>query len=52
MKVLVVLLLAWHRLLDIGAWMLSWLGNGNTAQVVLYVRVIMLSWHWRRPRPD
>lgn len=52
MKVLVVLLLAWHRLLDIGAWMLSWLGNGNTAQVVLYVRVITLSWHWRCLRPN
>ncbi|KAI0252015.1 vacuolar membrane protein-domain-containing protein [Lactifluus subvellereus] len=35
MKLLVVVLLAyWHGLLDIGAWMLSWLGNGNTAQVV------------------
>ncbi|KAI9464299.1 vacuolar membrane protein-domain-containing protein [Russula earlei] len=38
MKLLVVLLLAsWHRLLDIGAWMLSWLGNSDTAQVVLCV---------------
>lgn len=38
MKVLVVLLLAsWSGLLDIGAWLLSWLGNGDTAQVVLCV---------------
>lgn len=38
MKLLVVLLLAsWKRLLDIGVWLLSWLGNGDTAQVVLYV---------------
>jgi len=38
MKLLVVLLLAsWKRLLDIGAWLLSWLGNGDTAQVVLCV---------------
>jgi hypothetical protein len=39
MKLLVVLLLAsLHReLLAIGAWLLSWLGNGDTAQVVLYV---------------
>ncbi|KAI0299101.1 vacuolar membrane protein-domain-containing protein [Multifurca ochricompacta] len=35
MKLLVVLLLAyWHGLVDIGVWLLSWLGNGNTAQVV------------------
>ncbi|KAH9983530.1 vacuolar membrane protein-domain-containing protein [Russula compacta] len=36
MKLLVVLLLAsWSsELLDIGAWLLSWLGNGDTAQVV------------------
>jgi hypothetical protein len=34
MKLLVVLLLSWHRLLDFGAWLLSWLGNGDTAQVV------------------
>ncbi|KAI0287606.1 vacuolar membrane protein-domain-containing protein [Russula brevipes] len=35
MKLLVVLLLtSWHKLLDIGAWLLSWLGNGETAQVV------------------
>lgn len=40
MKLLVVLLLAsLHRLLDFGAWLLSWLGNGDTAQVVLYVFV-------------
>ena len=37
MKLLVVLLLSWHRLLDFGGWLLSWLGNGDTAQVVLYV---------------
>ena len=38
MKLLVVLLLAsWNKLLDIGAWLLSWLGNGDTAQVVLCV---------------
>jgi hypothetical protein len=38
MKLLVVLLLAsWRKLLDIGAWLLSWLGNGDTAQVVLCV---------------
>jgi STIMATE family len=43
MKLLVVALLAsWNKLLDIGVWMLSWLGNGNTAQVVLCVRVIAL----------
>jgi STIMATE family len=43
MKLLVVVLLAsWHGLLDIGAWILSWLGNGNTAQVVLCVRVMTL----------
>jgi len=41
MKLLVVLLLAtWRRLFDIGAWLLSWLGNGDTAQVVLYVFII------------
>ncbi|KAI0278616.1 vacuolar membrane protein-domain-containing protein [Russula aff. rugulosa BPL654] len=34
MKIFVVILLAWRRLLDIGAWLLSWLGNGDTAQVV------------------
>ncbi|KAH9959824.1 vacuolar membrane protein-domain-containing protein, partial [Russula dissimulans] len=35
MKLLVVLLLAsWRKLLDIGAWLLSWLGNSNAAQVV------------------
>ena len=39
MKLFVVLLLASWRpdSLDIGAWLLSWLGNGDTAQVVLYV---------------
>jgi STIMATE family len=38
MKLLVVLLLAsWRKLLDIGAWLLSWLGNSNAAQVVLCV---------------
>jgi hypothetical protein len=38
MKLLVVLLLAsWNKLLDFGAWLLSWLGNGDTAQVVLCV---------------
>jgi STIMATE family len=38
MKLLVVLLLAsWNKLLDIGAWLLSWLGTNDTAQVVLCV---------------
>jgi len=44
MKLFVVLLLAyWRRLLDIGAWLLSWLGNGDTAQVVLYVFILASS---------
>ena len=44
MKLLVVLLLAsWRRLLDIGEWLLSWLGNGDTAQVVLYVFIMASS---------
>ena len=44
MKLFVVLLLAsWRRLLDIGAWLLSWLGNGDTAQVVLYVFILLSS---------
>ena len=38
MKLLVILLLAsWHKLLDIGVWLLSWLGNSDAAQVVLCV---------------
>jgi STIMATE family len=38
MKLLVVLLLtSWHKLLDFGAWLLSWLGTSDTAQVVLCV---------------
>lgn len=43
MKIFVVVLLAWRRLLDIGAWLLSWLGNGDTAQVVLYVFILASS---------
>ncbi len=44
MKLLVVLLLAtWRRLFDIGAWLLSWLGSGDTAQVVLYVFILASS---------
>ena len=44
MKLFVVLLLAsWRRLFDIGAWLLSWLGNGDTAQVVLYVFILASS---------
>ncbi len=43
MKLLVVVLLAWGKLLDIGAWLLSWLGNGDTAQVVLYVFILASS---------
>ena len=44
MKLFVVLLLAsWRRLLDFGAWLLSWLGNGDTAQVVLYVFILASS---------
>jgi hypothetical protein len=44
MKLFVVVLLAsWRRLLDTGVWLLSWLGNGDTAQVVLYVFVPALS---------
>jgi STIMATE family len=40
MKLLVIVVLAsWRGLLDIGAWLLSWLGNGNTAQVVLCVYI-------------
>ncbi|KAI0265954.1 vacuolar membrane protein-domain-containing protein [Gloeopeniophorella convolvens] len=35
MKLLVVALLAsWHGILDIGAWMLSWLGTSEAAQVI------------------
>jgi len=38
MKLLVILLLvSWHKLIDIGAWLLSWLGSGDIAQVVLCV---------------
>jgi hypothetical protein len=38
MKILVVVLLAFcKQLLDIGAWLLSWLGTSDTAQVVLCV---------------
>ena len=50
MKLLVVLLLAsLHRLLDFGAWLLSWLGNGDTAQVVLYVFVPGIVQHDFKP---
>jgi len=35
MKLLVILLLvSWHKLIDIGAWLLGWLGNSDAAQVV------------------
>jgi STIMATE family len=42
MKLLVIAVLAsWRGLLDIGAWLLSWLGNGDTAQVVLCVCITL-----------
>ena len=38
MKMLVVAVVSfWEVLSDIAAWLLSWLGNGDTAQVILYV---------------
>jgi hypothetical protein len=53
MKLLVVLLLAsWNELLDIGAWLLSWLGTSDTAQVVLCVSFpppdFLPFWRWHR----
>jgi hypothetical protein len=39
MKMLVVALVSfWHVLSDIAAWLLSWLGNGDTVQVILCVQ--------------
>ena len=51
MKLIVVLLLAWHKLLDFGVWLLSWLGNGDTVQVVLYVFLHSLVPHEFEPIP-